>query len=128
MAQDPKSRLLAKGRKIERDVQRFASFGYVTTIEDHERDYAKLTRATDALYDSARREGIHGDPELMAAREDLRKLRLWASERGFEARKQYYAGRSAALGGERRAVPAGMRGYLDELAIGEAKRSARRKG
>jgi hypothetical protein len=126
MSQDPKSRLLAKGRKIERDVQRFASFGYVTSIDAYESDYSKLVRATDGLYDSARREGIHDDPELMAARENLRKLRLWASERGHEARQQYHQGRAAALGGDRRKVPAGMQGYVDELAIGEAKRRARK--
>lgn len=119
-----KSRILAKGRKIERDLQRYAAFGYLTPdAEAWEKDETKLIRAIDGLYDSARKSGIHGDPELMHVRDALRAARRDASERARESRRQLREGQAARL--QRREVPGGMQGYLDEIKIGEAKRRAR---
>jgi len=121
-----KSRILAKGRKIESDIRRYAAFGYVTDIESWESDDRRLVRAVDGLYESARKEGIHDDPELMRLREALRLARIESRERAFISRKQLREGQSGAF--DKRKVPGGMQGYLDEISIAEAKRSARRKG
>lgn len=127
-----KSRILAKGRKIDRDIERYATHGYVTELADYEDDDRKLTRAVDGLYDSARRAGIHDDPELMAARERLHAARVAARERANQARRELRQAQSAAV--DKRIADArstargsGMQGYLDELSIADAKRRARRR-
>lgn len=124
---EAKSRLLAKGRKLDRDIQRYATHGYVTELDAWEADDRKLVRAVDGLYDSARKAGIHDDPELMGARQALHTARVAARERAEGARRELRQAQADALaGGARPTADAGMRGYLDELSIGEAKRRARR--
>ena len=118
-----KSKILAKGRKIERDIQRYAAFGYVTELGSWEADDQRLVRAVDGLYDSARKVGVHDDPELMHVREALRAARIEAREQARLSRLQL---REAQSGGSKRAVPGGMGGYLDELKVNEAKRRSRR--
>lgn len=123
---EAKSRLLAKGRKLDRDIQRYATHGYVTELDAWEADDRKLVRAIDGLYDSARKAGIHDDPELMGARQALHTARVAARERAEGARRELRQAQADALAGSRPKAPAGMQGYLDELSIGEAKRRARR--
>jgi hypothetical protein len=121
--QQAKSRLMAKARKISRDVERYHAFGYVTQIDDYEADDRKLLRAIDGLYDSARKAGIGEDQELQDYRTQLRAAYVTARNAGHEARQAVWKGRADAIG--RPEVPAGMRGYLDELSLGEAKRRAK---
>lgn len=129
MPSDAKSRLLAKGRSIQRDIERYQAFGYVTDVDHYEDDDRKLTRGIDSLYDLARKHGLHEDVELQQVRMQLRDAKKEARERAFESRRQLRQGQSDALAARSKAkVPSGMQGYLDEIALGESKRRSRRGG
>lgn len=125
---DPKPKLFAKARKVMRDIERYAAFGYVTEIEQYEADDRRLWKQVDALYDAARKEGLGDEPEFLAYRMQVRAAMSSARQSAEVSRKQFYEGRALALGGARKPVPAGMQGYLDELKLGEARRRSARKG
>lgn len=134
MSSDAKSRLLAKARKLGKDIERYASFGYVTALDDWESDDQKLNRGIDSIYDLARKHGLAEDLELQQVRMQLREryVRVRNNE-AQESRRQLGLGQLAAVErrireakeGERRS---GMQGYLDELKIGESRRRSRRGG
>jgi hypothetical protein len=119
-----KSRLLGKARKLMRDAERYAAFGYVTRIEDYEADDRRLIRAIDGLYDAARKAGIAEDLELQNYRTQLRAVYVDARQKASDSRRSLYAGVAGKLGGG--AASGGMQGYLDELKIDDARRRSKR--
>ena len=119
-APDEKGRWMAKARKLDQSIQRYAAFGFVTDIESWQRDDGALLRAVDRLYDSQRAAGLGEDGELTAYRDMLRaNLSVARNVSARLARADVYEGRAKAL----RAVAGAreMQGYLDELKITRAK-------
>lgn len=119
---DEKSRWMSRARKLSLEVKRYASFGYVTSLESWEKDDQRLMRAIDRLYDAQRSAGLTEDSELTAYRELLRAE--WSATRNGAARlarADVYEGRAKTL---RRAAEgdSGMKGYLDELKLARAKK------
>lgn len=114
---------MGRARKIAAQIERYAAFGFVTEIEDYQKDDAAILKGIDRLYDSQRKEGLLGDPELDLYRAELRNLWSAARAQAAESRRQHREGAARALGGGRtRAEQAGMQGYMDELKVSRAKR------
>jgi hypothetical protein len=111
---------MSRARKLARDVERYAAFGYVTEPERYQQDDAKLLRGIDRLYDAQRAEGLADDVELTEYRTQLRAA--WSHARNVAApaaRASLLEGQAGAV--RRRAESPGMQGYLDELKISRAK-------
>ncbi len=129
---DPaKTRLLAKARRIAKDVLKYSSAGYVTTFDDYRKDDEKLHRAVDSLYDLARKHGLLEDPDIQHYRLTLRRELSQARERASQARSVYLDvlanGASSSIWGPKRQPSAEEKAFDDERRLGEAQRSARRR-
>lgn len=124
MATDPKRAILARARKLASEIERYAAFGYVTAVEDYEKDDRSLWRRIDGLYDSAQKAGLLEDVELQQYREQLRVAMREARARASVSRQELLQAQAGLLG--KRQAPPGMQGYLDEWKLDEARRKARR--
>lgn len=113
-----KSKLLARARKLARDIHSYGAFGWVDRERrDHVADDRRLERAIDALYDAARKEGLSDDAELQQVRMNLRQGYVEARANAAQARLDY---QSVPSGGAR-ALGSTEKGYLDELKVLRAK-------
>lgn len=109
-----------------RDVERYASHGYVTGIEEYEADDRKLARGIDGLYDAARKVGLGDDVDLEDYRLKLRQA--WVEARNVSARQaraDYYQAKADRLR-QPQVADDGTRAFLAELGLDEARRRARR--
>jgi hypothetical protein len=118
---DAKSRLFARARKISKDLDRYAAFGYVTDVGSYEKDDEKARRAIDRLYDDAVKLGLRDDAELGAYRTQLREQYKDARQRAALSRRELFEAKAATLGSKRRSSPPADRAFLDELKISRAK-------
>jgi len=126
---EAKSRLLGKARKLAKDIERYASYGYVTQLSAYADDDRKLSRGIDSIYDLARKHGLAEDAELQQVRMQLRERFVHVrNNEAPQSRQQLGEAQLRALDKSRKKVPSGMQGYLDELKIGEDRRRARRGG
>jgi hypothetical protein len=116
-AEQAKSKLLARARKLAKDIHTYGAFGWVDRNRaDHVADDRRLERAIDALYDAARKEGLAEDQELQQVRMNLRAAYVLARVNASEARRSTHISKAAAgqLGSTEQ-------GYLDELKLARAK-------
>jgi hypothetical protein len=109
--------LLAKARKLARDLERYAAFGYVTNLEDYQADDRKLLRGIDSLYDLARKHGLSEDPDVQQYRTVLRETWMAARERASSARSSLYQAQARSAGAPRRPLD----GYDEELRLARIK-------
>lgn len=98
-----RSKWLKRALTVEKQIERYAAFGFLTRIEDYQKDDQAIGRAIDRLYETQRAGGLAGDTEFDAFRGALRdKYKAARNLQAPASRASHYEGAANRLGPRKR--------------------------